>query len=238
MEINPNHIIIGMGEIGQGIRTVIGPCLTFDKQNELSGFQKQNPPRVPVMHVAFPYSKTFTKDVMGYVEKYKPELVIIYSTVPIGTTKKLGENFVHSPVEGKHPYLAKSIKKAPRWLGSTDEMALKRAANFWAQVVDKVHMVNDSDHTEFVKLRSTSRFGVNLAFARYEKEVADKIGMDWNELMEFDRDYNQLYQDLGLEDMQRYVLKPPGEKIGGHCVVPNAEMLNEQHPNKWLEEIK
>lgn len=234
---NNGHIVIGMGEIGQAIYQVIGPCLAYDKDEGEAKFD-QKYPAVPVMHIAIPYTENFIKEVMKYKKRYKSELVIIYSTVPVGTTKQLGEGFVHSPVEGKHPYLKRSILLHTRWVGSTDNHALKRAANLWANVVNKVQMLPDSDFTEFLKLRSTSRYGINIAFARYEKEVADKIGMDWNSLMEFDRDYNELYRNLDLPDLQRYVLKAPEGPIGGHCIVPNADLLNEQYPNKMLENIK
>lgn len=233
MEIK-NEVIVGYGEIGSSVDQVIGPCFIEDpKIGSVDSTED-----ISIMHICFPYSDTFVDDVQTYHKKYKPELTIIYSTVAVGTTKKLGEGFVHSPVEGKHPYLASSIMMFPRWMGSTDEIALKKAAERWAGSVNTIRMVKDSDWTEFLKLRSTSRFGINLAFARYEKSVADQIGMSWHDLMEFDQDYNNLYKDLNMPKMQRYVLTPPGDKIGGHCVVPNAELLNQQFPNPLLKEIK
>ena len=69
------------------------------------------------------------------------------------------------------------------------------------------------------------------------KSVADKIDMDFELLKEFDRDYNKLYHELGENWAQRYILDPPEGKIGGHCLVPNAKLLNEQYPNEWLEKL-
>lgn len=229
------HAIIGMGQIGTGLLGALG------RHVDITGYDveaKDLDLDFDVLHIAIPFDDNFVDAVKGYKEQFNAELVIIYSTTAIGTVKKLGDGYVHSPIEGKHPYLGKSIKISSRWLGSTDSRALTMAATLWGNIVDDVRMVEDSDFTEFIKLRSTSRFGINLDFARYEKSVADKLGMNWNYLMQYDRDYNKLYQDLGLSDMQRYVLTPPPEVLGGHCVGPNADILNEQFPNQRLESVK
>lgn len=240
MELNASHMIIGMGEIGQGLYSVIGPCLTYDKKLDQDTLDSvlNSTQKIPVLHICIPFSKDFVKEVQKYKARHKADLVIIYSTVPVGTTRGFGKGFVHSPIEGRHPYLARSIKMAPRWLGSGDKDALKRAGTMWASIVEEVRMLDNSDWTEFLKLRSTSRYGVNIAFAKYEADVAEDLGMDWNHLMEFDRDYNKLYRALNLPDLQRYVLTKPDGPIGGHCVVPNAEMLDKQWPDKLLKEIK
>ena len=126
---------------------------------------------------------------------------------------------------------------SPRWVGSSDKQARKLATAFWEAFVP-VRALPSADFTEWLKLRSTSKYGINIVWTGYEAEVSKKLGMDFSAVRQFDMDYNALYENLGMHEYKRYILDPPKGKIGGHCVVPNAKMLNKQYPNKWLEEIK
>lgn len=225
------HLIVGMGEIGQAIHGIFPEAQTHDKE--------QKPIELPidVLHICFPYSPTFVADILRYMDLYKPDHIVIYSTVPIGTTKKI-KSAVHSPVEGKHPQLEESIRLSPRWIGANNESA----AMFFKQMFrDKgmtPRVLEDSDYTEFLKLRSTAKYGINLVWTDYEAKVAKDLGMNFAHVKQFDKDYNKLYQTMGMDWAQRYILDPPNGKIGGHCVVPNAKLLNESHPDSLLDEIE
>lgn len=225
-------LIIGYGEIGQAVHKAI--CLearTLDinkKNNKIVD--------VDVMHICFPYSDKFVDSVRGYITKFEPKHIIIWSTVPIGTTKKI-KYAVHSPVEGVHPDLELSLRTMTRWIGANQVHEAQFFYKYFTGIGLKVRSVSDSDYTEFLKLRSTSRYGINLVFADYESSVANKIGMDWQLLKEFDTDYNKLYHQLGKDWAQRYVLDPPNGTIGGHCVRQNALLLNEQYPDELLHKI-
>jgi hypothetical protein len=224
-------IVLGLGEVGSALQEVLG-CDGYDNAT----YEPFTPPRdrYNVLHVAFPYHQNFSEDVRSYQQLFSAELTIIYSTVPIGTSEALGA--VHSPIEGKHPNLADSIRRHTRWLGSTDPGLLQVAVNVWLQVPNwgLVKTVESADFTEFLKLRSTSRYGVALAFANYEYEVASRLGMDGVYLQNFDEDYNDLYEGTGA---QRYVLTDPRNHIGGHCVVPNAVLLEGQYPHELLRQV-
>lgn len=226
-------LVVGMGEIGKAVAEVIGECKTYDIKDKAVLYDEQHPIEVDVLHICFPYSETFIEDVKHYQKIFKPKHTIIYSTVKIGTTKQL--NAVHSPVEGRHPDLELSIRQMVRWIGGPDGQFF---ANLFTDVGIKSRLVPDSNFTEFLKLRSTAKYGINLMWADYEKMVADKLDMDFDLLKEFDTEYNRLYRELGETWAQRYILDPPEGKIGGHCVVPNAKLLNEQYPNEWLQELE
>ncbi len=231
------NLVIGLGEVGKALQEVLD-CEGYDITDE-------HPYRVhgaafqfEVIHVAFPWSEEFVEAVQEYQRLLNPDLTIIYSTVPIGTSESLGA--VHSPVEGHHPDVTGSINIGIRWLGSTDEHLLDLAQEVWEEVIAiGLHIADSADFTEFLKLRSTSRYGINIAFADYEADVASKLGMPYDLLMEYDRDYNYLYRFLtkGGSDVGRYVLTDPQGKIGGHCVVPNAKILYEQYPHNMLLDI-
>lgn len=226
-------LVIGMGEVGRGVFDVL-----LGQEASVASRDKEPviiPYKVDVLHVCIPWNDNFEESIKGYKELYNPKLVIVYSTVPIGTCEKLG--VVHSPVEGKHPAIGLSIQNMARWVGSSDPEMLKMAEEFWKKYVP-VRCLPSANFTEWLKLRSTSKYGVNIVWADYEAEVCKKLGMDYVAVKQFDIDYNNLYERLGMLQFRRYILDPPDGKIGGHCVVPNAEILDDQYPNDMLKMIK
>jgi UDP-N-acetyl-D-mannosaminuronate dehydrogenase len=187
---------------------------------------------VDIVHICFPCKDQgkFIKNVNQYILKYKPMHVLIWSTVPIGTTKRI-RGAVHSPVEGVHPRLTSSIKQMARWIGANDRVEGEFFESYFKGLMIRPRIVNSSDFTEALKLLSTTEYGVNIEFARYKKQVADKIGMDYELAKEWNRDYNKLYHNLGIPWAQKYVLNAPQGAKGGHCVTPNARLLYEQFPD-------
>lgn len=227
------NLIIGMGEIGTAVLGAVCPdARTYDKNkknNKVVG--------VDVMHICFPYSDTFVKDVMGYMTKFEPKHVVIWSTVPIGTTKKIAFA-IHSPVEGRHPDLELSIRQAVRWLGCNYVHEAQFFFDYFTEAGLKPKIVNDSNYTEALKLLSTAEYGINIAFADYKKRVADEISMDFQLTKDWNLDYNKLYYQLGDDRFRKFVLDPPGGHIGGHCIIPNAELLSEDYPDDLLDIIE
>lgn len=234
LKFSQRHLVIGAGEIGKSVGAVLGKKLTvFMRDIDGPKFAK-----IDVLHIAFPYSETFTDQVRNYIEMYDPKLVIVYSTTPIGTCEKISKSVVHSPVEGRHPDLQKSIELGVRWIGVADPAAANQAVALWAPFVKVVRAVTSSAYTEVLKIRSTSKYGVNLVWTDYEKQITDLVGMDFDLIKQFDEDYNNLYYDLGYPEFQRYILDPPNGEIGGHCVTQNAELLDKQFPHPMLKAIK
>ena len=141
-------------------------------------------------------------------------------------------------MEGKHPDLALSMRNMPRWIGANNDDKANFFNSYFLENGFKTRIVPNSDFTEFLKLRSTSKYGINLVWADYEASVAESMGMDFKLINEFDKDYNKLYHELGMDNFQRYLLTPPNGKIGGHCVVPNAELLDKQYPSEMLKMVR
>jgi hypothetical protein len=156
----------------------------------------------------------------------------VFSTTAIGTCSQLGA--VHCPIEGRHPDLAESIGATSRWLGGDDPLV--------RQFFDEAHVayrvLPKPEHTEALKLLSTTNYGVAIEYARYCKSVCDDIGMDYENVKEWTRWYNSLYAGhFGMDWAKRPVLDPPVGAIGGHCVVPNARLLDGTHPNAIVGEV-
>lgn len=226
-------LVIGFGEIGKAVKAVTEAEFTMDKTYTIV------PTGVDVMHICFPYSETFVEDVRAYMQQFEPLHVIVYSTVPIGTCEKIGDFVAHSPVEGKHPDLELSIRTMERWVGCDDEKELMFYRSFFGEMYMKVRAVPSSRFTEALKLLSTTEYGVNIAFAKYKADIADVLEMPYELMQEWNREYNRLYKELGMEKrFQKYVLDKPSGPIGGHCVVPNVELLGLDFPSPFLKIIK
>ena len=228
------HLVIGIGEVGGAVMTNLMALkhnvTTLDIKDEgVKG-------KFDVLHICFPYSDNFVDAVKKYKRKFVPDCIIIYSTVPIGTTKKI-KGAVHSPVEGKHPRLDFGVKTFKRYIGYNDFVVGKMAAEVWEEL-DNYELFNNSDYTEFLKLASTSKYGINLVWAQYMADTAEKLGMDYALVKDWDRAYNTLYGRMGMGWAKKYVLDAPNGPIGGHCVTPNAELLDEQFPHEMLKMIK
>lgn len=221
-----------MGKVGNGLYSVLKTKVVVycrDAKPVVIGT------KIDYLHICIPYNDKFEKQVKDYIKLYNPTLTIVYSTVPIGTCEKL--KVVHSPIEGKHPALGLSIINSPRWLGSSDNKLLTKAAQFWKKFVP-VREMPSANYTEWLKLRSTATYGINIVWADYSARVSKKLGLDFSAVRQFDIDYNLMYQKLGMPVYSRYILEPPNGKIGGHCLIPNAEILDEQHPHDMLKMIK
>lgn len=233
------NIIIGRGEIGSAVGKVLAlhdqDVSSYDKQGGEQGVFPHDQ-TFDILHICIPYTDKFVRQVRAYQKKYKPRFTIIWSTVQVGTTKQL-ERTVHSPVEGKHPDLDKSIKYMRRWVGANTEANSKFAFTYFNKLLKlPVQSLPSSDFTEALKLLSTTEYGVNIAFAAYKKFVADSIDMPFELTKQWNRDYNDLYRRLGSSgQFQKFVLDPPDKKIGGHCVIPNAELLEESYPDDFID---
>ena len=103
--------ILGYGEVGQAIaRFYQSPRLRqrFGGQARIKDLNRDDGLMgVEVLHICIPWSNKFVNIVRKEIEKIKPRITIIHSTVRVGTTKKLNEILakelrfvVHSPIRG------------------------------------------------------------------------------------------------------------------------------------------
>jgi hypothetical protein len=234
MDEHYRTLIVGLGEIGKAVKEAICPeAEVFDINQEVD---KTTGP-FAVMHICFPYSDNFVEYAQAYIQHWQAKHVAIWSTLPIGTTRLVGEKIVHTPTEGKHPHLADSMRLMPRWVGYNNDAEVTFFENYFDSKGLTVRPVANSDCTEALKLLSTTKYGINLVYTDYMKRVADGVGMNFELTKQWDRDYNRLYQDLGLSQFQKFVLDPPKEVVGGHCVKENSALLYEQYPHVYLEEL-
>ena len=188
-----NNLIIGYGEIRKAVADLLMPFYQVEVYDIAQG-QKTLPTLINVLHICFPPSETFVEDVQKYIRLTRPTHVIVWSSTPIGTCSKIGPKTIHSPVEGKHPQLAKSIHLMKRWVGSDDQDEAAWAVGYFEELGITSTVANHSSTTEALKLLSTTEYGINLVFTDYKKHVADSLDIPYDLMKQWNTDYNQLYQ--------------------------------------------
>jgi hypothetical protein len=213
------QVVVGLGEVGGAVREVLG-CDGHDPFKNILAKGHYD-----VVHIAFPYNQA-NYDFATVVEEYKalftPNLTIIHSTVPLGTSRPL--NAVHSPIRGVHPHLAKGIRTFVKFFGG--ERAEEAAKLFEAKGV-KTKCASRQEDTEAAKLWDTTQYGVMVLLNKEIYNYCQEHQLDFDIVYrDFNATYNEGYMELGRNEVVRPFLKYMEGPIGGHCVVQNSHLLN------------
>lgn len=230
-------VIIGLGEVGKALHHVfrnsmkydaygydVDPSKTISKYEEL-------PQQADVIHIAFPYSDRFVEIVHDYVERFRPKMIVIHSTVAPGTTRKVYQKTnittVFSPVRGKHPNLVKHLYFWPKWLVSIPLDDAEKAAQHLSFAGFKVQVYRGVPETiELAKLWETVYRAIMIASWQEMHRIAKIYGAEIDTIAEFIGEVHGVLWD-------RPVYYP--DYIGGHCLIPNTKILYEVHPSKLFE---
>jgi hypothetical protein len=237
-------IIAGMGEIGKALCDVLSNdhdgLAVVDKDGKYhewwdvwdgcSDGAKEIDPTVDgvdILHICFPYSDQFENEVQRYQDCLNPDYTVVHSTVPVGTSRKLGA--IHSPVIGRHPHLTESIKTMTKFLGG------KRASevgDYFRRSGINIYLTDKQESTELLKILCTTTFGVLVEMTKETKRQCDKHGVPFELWTIWTQEYNQGYARLGMPYVQRPSLVPIMTRISGHCVCQNAELLD-----SWMTQL-
>lgn len=225
-----NHLIIGYGQVGKGIEG----ALRENKKNIIDTSEEER--NYNFIHVCFGWQSGFIKQVQKLVYDHPTSIVIVHSTVPVGTMEKIGRYaVVHSPVRGKHPNLTGGILTFTKYF-SGHCSATKQAVQPFEEIGINCVQTGNYRNTELGKLLDTTYYGWNILFMKEVDKICKKLGADFDLIYrDFNESYNEGYTKLGQSNVVRPVLVPVKGKIGGHCVIPNCEILkNDFDPAKKI----
>jgi hypothetical protein len=242
--IRMKHIIIGIrGQIGNcvneflkgvGETEIVGievGGLVFGTTRNIFGEE------FDMMHICIRFTDrdSFIEDVKDYIIQYPSKHIVVYSTVLPGVCEYLGENVVHSPVEGRHPNLIGGFRNFQRLVAGKSSVEVGEIFSNWGLTV--VTFPN-ARVTELGKLLSTTRYGINLLFADMENKMCKEQGISFEDaVLSYQKMYNEGYEKLGEKRFNQPLLTPPDKHIGGHCVVPNADLLMLINDNEWIKQL-
>lgn len=227
--------ILGFGEVGQAMAKFYPKSRLRIKDLKRDDGLRE----VEILHVCLPWSKNFVEISKKIIKEIKPKLTIIHSTVPVGTTKKIGGMVVHSPIRGIHPNLYKGIRTFVKYIGANNKKAGEMAKKHLESLGITTKLYTSSTTTEALKLWDTTQYAWMILLNKEIKKWCDKKGIDFKAVYEqANKTYNEGYQKLGRPEVVRSYLKYMPGKIGGHCLIPNCEILDSEIAEHILKENK
>jgi UDP-N-acetyl-D-mannosaminuronate dehydrogenase len=223
-------VVVGLGEVGKPLVQLIS------EHHKVVGVDitppEEDPRGADVLHLCFPFQiKDFVGEAARYIDLIKPRLTVINSTVEVGTTRKVanksGTDVTYSPVRGKHARMLDDLRKYTKFIGGSSSSVAEATAAHFQSVGLKTKILASPEAAELAKLTETTYFGLMIAWAQEVERYADRVGVKYEEIVSF-------YDEIGFFPAVKYF---PGV-IGGHCVMPNIELLKRLDCSEILEAIQ
>ena len=232
-------LVIGLGEIGLPIFKLLSrkiPTEGFDKNPELN-IQKSSTKNYKIcfIHICIPFNKSFINEVLKLEKKFKPRGIVIHSTISPHTTEKLQKKLdvpvIYSATRGIHKRMLHDLKRYVKFYSVYEYVPnskdlTKKFETRLKKCNIKFQKMSDPLTLELAKIIcDTSYYGWLINYAQISKTITEKENVDYDEMWTFS---DEIHKFLG----NRPKLFPGF--IGGHCVIPNLDLINE----KTLNQIK
>ena len=234
-------VVAGLGEIGLPILKILSKkenVVGYDLNEKLMNktkFTKLNELPTSFLHVAIPVTTKFNSNLVQLYKKFKPDCIVIHSTIPPGTTeklqKKLDSPIIYSATRGIHKRMLKDLKRYTKFFAISNsapkkQWAIKTFSKKMKNYVIKTKQMSKPETLELAKiLCDTSYLGWLINYSQITNVIAKNFGVNYDEMWKFS---DEIHKILGNRPKMY-----PGY-IGGHCVIPNLELIN----NKTLNLIK
>ena len=231
---NTIDLVMGLGEIGRPILKIlqkgdvtIGYDIDPSKMNSKK-YEVSKDKQIMFLHICIPYTKKFVNTVVKIGKEKKPKALVIHSTIEPYTTeqiqKKLNIPVLYSATRGVHSRMVKDLKKYvkfysvyswarnAKWAGSMFIKKMKKAGI-------KTQKMSSPLALELAKIVvDTSYYGWLINYAQLSNLIAIKHKINYDEMWSFS---DEIHKNLRNRPKMY-----PGF-IGGHCVIPNLELINE-----------
>jgi len=242
--VEPIVLVVGLGEVGRPLFELLRESEKFEvygwdvDEKKMQDVQQGGLPKeVDVLHICYGCrdQEEFVKATVDYVRRFRPELTIINSTVPLGTTEKvytlLGGHMVHSPVRGMHKS-RESMKRyllfLTKYVGGVDNESTRLARKHFEVLGLKTKVLKSPVETELAKLFETTYRAWMIACFQEMHRISRRFGANFDEVVDFLEDTHMVRFDRPIHF--------PGV-IGGHCLIPNAELLLKSYDSMFLRLI-
>jgi len=220
-------MVAGIGEIGKPIlkllskdNIVVGFDLNPDLMDERK-FERYQNLKTSFLHIAIPVTGKFINNVLKLCKKFQPECIVIHSTVKPGTTEELQGKLtipvIYSATRGVHKRMIYDLKRYTKFFvisanAPRGKWASSRYVKLMKRCDIKTKKMSKPETLELAKIVcDTSYLGWLINYAQLSNMIAIKHGVDYDEMWrEFLGNRPKLY---------------PGY-IGGHCVIPNLDLIN------------
>jgi len=226
-------MVAGIGEIGKPIlkllskdNIVVGFDLNPDLMDERK-FERYQNLKTSFLHIAIPVTGKFINNVLKLCKKFQPECIVIHSTVKPGTTEELQGKLtipvIYSATRGVHKRMIYDLKRYTKFFvisanAPRGKWASSRYVKLMKRCDIKTKKMSKPETLELAKIIcDTSYLGWLINYAQLSNMIAIKHGVDYDEMWSFS---DEIQEFLG----NRPKLYPG--YIGGHCVIPNLDLIN------------
>ena len=234
-------VVAGLGEIGLPILKLISKkeiVVGYDLNKKLMNkneFKKFQFLPTSFLHIAIPVTKKFDSNFIMLFKEFQPECVVIHSTISPGTIERIQKKFdspiIYSATRGVHKRMLKDIKRYTKFFAISKNAPRKKwATETYSKKMKKygikTKQMSKPETLELAKiLCDTSYLGWLINYSQITNVIAKSHGVNYDEMWTFS---DEIHEILGNRPKMY-----PGY-IGGHCVIPNLELIN----NKTLNLIK
>lgn len=228
-------VVAGLGEIGIPLKKLFSKNTIvegYDTNKKLMNLKKTKLTEsfdTRFLHICIPFNDSFIKSVKKLIRKFDPECAIIHSTIKPNTTKKIQDSvkipIMYSPIRGVHKRMQSDLKRYTKFYSIENnaprqKWAIKNYSDFLKKCGIKSKKSSSPVTLELGKiLCDTSYYGWLISYAQLTNTIAINHNVKFDEMWEFS---DEIHKYLGNRPKMF-----PGI-IGGHCVIPNLDLIHNQ----------
>ena len=226
------NLVVGLGEIGLPILKLISKkfnTVGFDINKKLMDKKKYEKfKNIPTnfVHICIPFSDSFEENVIDIVKIHNPEAVVIHSTVSPNTTEKLQKKLdipvIYSATRGIHKRMFYDLKRYTKFYAlQPNAPRAEQVSREYSRLLKKCGVKTKRMSTpltlELAKLVvDTSYYGWLINYAQLSNMIAIENKVNYDEMWSF---ADEIHKFLGNRPKMF-----PGV-IGGHCLIPNLDLI-------------
>ena len=195
-------------------------------------FERHKNLKTSFLHITIPGTDDLVNNVLKLYKKFQPECIIIHSTIKPGTTEKLQKKIpipvIYSATRGVHKRMIYDLKRYIKFFViSANAPRSKWASSRYVKVMKgcgiKTKKMSNPETLELAKIIcDTSYLGWLVNYAQLSNMIAIEYGVDYDEMWDFS---HEIHKFLGNRPKMF-----PGI-IGGHCVIPNLDLIHNRSLN-------
>ena len=192
-------IVVGIGEIGKPILKLLSKnniVVGFDLKPDLIDerkFERYKNLQTSFLHVTIPVSSKFESNLLQLYKKFKPECIVIHSTISPGTIeqiqKKLDVPLIYSATRGVHKRMLKDIKRYTKFFAISKnapkkQWAIKAYSTKMKNCGIKTKQMSKPETLELGKiLCDTSYLGWLINYAQLSNVIAKQYNVNYDEMI-------------------------------------------------------
>ena len=238
MTSKSKDIVVGLVEICTPILQLFSktiPVVGYDIRKELideKKFSAFTSLKTNFLHICIPFTKKFVPNVLALTKQFNPRGIVIHSTIEPNTTKRIQQRLlipvIYSATRGVHKRMLYDLRRYTKFYAVESSAPNSRwAATSYERILSKCGVKTKRMSTpltlELAKIIcDTSYYGWLITYAQLSNMIAINNRVNYDEMWSF---ADEIHKFLGNRPKMY-----PGV-IGGHCVIPNLDLINDQTLN-------